>query len=304
MLSGLLIGQILAIITALTYAENSIIYSYLGKKASIKATVHVRLWIAVPIIVIMALISEGNFFLQATLTNWIFLLLSGLLGYFFCDSLLFWAFTNIGPREAMVIMTLNPIFTSILSYFIFNESLTVFQILAILITISGIIILILGQDKEKDVIKKNNKTKGAIFAFLAAIFQATSAVLSKSALSNLGAISTNSIRMIGGLVGAVVFALFFRKQFKNDFIIFNNKKHFSLLLIATITGPIIGMSLLLTSFNYIPIGLATAIVQISPIFILLYELIFMKKRLKALEILGTIISVFGVALMFLQIGTV
>jgi drug/metabolite transporter (DMT)-like permease len=300
MLSYLIIGQILAIIAAITYAENSIIYSYLGEKVSVRASVHVRLWIAVPIIIVIALIGEGNFFVQATLSNWILLLLSGLFGYFLCDSLLFWAFTNIGPRETMVIMTLNPIFSAILSFFFFNEVLTLIQMFAIIITITGIVILILNQDKEIDLKKKHNNKKGVLFAFIAAMLQSTSSILAKSALSNLGPISTNSIRMIGGLLGAVVFALFFRKEFKTDFVAFKNKKNLSLLFIATITGPIIGMSLLLKSFTYAPIGLVTAIIQISPIFILLYELFFMKKHVKGLVILGTIISVLGVSLMFIQ----
>jgi len=299
MLPNLLIGQILAIIAALTYAENSIIYSYLGNKVSVKASVHIRLWIAAPIIIFIALISEGNFFVDATLSNWIVLLLSGFLGYFLCDSLLFWAFTNIGPRETLVIMTLNPIFSSILSFFFFKESLSVLQIFAILITITGIVVLILSQNKEEDESRKKNQIKGTIFAFLAAIFQASSNILSKSALSNLGPVSSNSIRMIGGLVGAVIFAVFIRKEFKNDFVVFKDRKNLSLLLIASITGPVLGMSLLMTSFNYSPVGLVTAIVQISPVFILLYELIFMKKRVRAFAIFGTLISVIGVAMMFL-----
>ncbi len=299
MLPPLLIGQILAIIAALTYAENSIIYCYLGKEVSTRATVHVRLWIAVPIIVLMALISDGNFFIQSSLSNWIILLISGVLGYFFCDSFSFWAFTNIGPREAMVIMTLNPIFNSVLSYFFFREILTIIQMFAILITLSGIIILILNQEKEIDVVKKKNKTKGAFFALLAAIFQASSNILAKTALTDLGPISTNAIRMIGGLIASVIFALFFRKEFKKDFTSFKDKKHLSLLFLATISGPVIGMSLLLTSFNYAPVGLVTALVQISPIFILIYELIFIKKHVRLLEIIGTIISVIGVGLMFI-----
>ncbi len=297
--SNLLLGQIFAIITAIAYAENSIIYSYLGNKVSIRATVHVRLWIAVPIILVVALLTEGNFFVQANLFNWGILLLSGLLGYFFCDSFSFWAFTNIGPRESMVIMTLNPIFNSILSYFFFTEVLSVLEMISILITLSGVIILILAKEKEVDTNKKKNQLKGVIFALLAAVFQATSNILAKGAMSNLGPISTNTIRMIGGLLGAAIFAIFYRKEFKNDFLCFKDKKYLSLLVIAAISGPIIGMSLLLSSFNFAPIGLVTAIVQISPIFILIYELIFLKKHIRVLEICGTIISVTGVALMFL-----
>jgi drug/metabolite transporter (DMT)-like permease len=299
MLSKLLLGQILAIIAALTTAENSIVYSYLGKNVSVRASVHVRLWIATPIIILLALFVEGNFFVQASLANWIILLLSGLFGYLFCDSLLFWAFTNIGPRESMVIMTLNPIFSTFLSYLFFSEVLSAIQMFAIIITITGIVILILTKNKETDTIKKKNQSKGTIFAFLAAILQATSNILAKSALTNLGPIGTNSIRMIGGLVGAVLFTLFIRKEFKSDFIAFKNKKNLSLLVLASVSGPVIGMSLLLMAFNYSPVGLATAIVQTSPIFVLLYELVFMKKRVSPLGIIGTIISVIGVAMMFI-----
>lgn len=299
MLSKLLIGQILAIIAALTYAENSIIYSYLGKKVSVRASVHVRLWIAVPIIILMAVIGEGNFFIQATFSNWLILLFSGLLGYFFCDYLLFWAFTNIGPREALVIMTLNPIFSTALSYLFFKEILTTLQMFAILITLAGIVIVIINQTKEKNIGNKINLIKGTIFAFLASILQALSNILAKSALYNLGPMSTNSIRMIGGLLGAIIFTIFITKEFKSDFIAFKNTKDLLLLLIASISGPVIGMSLLLTAFNYSPVGLVTSIVQISPIFILLYEILVLKKNIKVFGIIGTIISVIGVSIMFI-----
>ena len=171
MIPNLLIGQILAIIVALTYAENSIIYSYLGNKVSVKASVHVRLWIAAPIIILIALLSEGNFFVEATLLNWVVLLLSGFFGYLLCDSLLFWAFTNIGPRETLVIMILNPIFSSILSFFFFKESLSVLQIFAILITITGIVVLILSQNNEIDEAKKRTKPKELYLHFLLQYFK-------------------------------------------------------------------------------------------------------------------------------------
>ncbi len=298
-MSSLLLGQLLAILATLTYAENSIIFSYLGKKVSPRATVHVRLWIATPIMIIIALIFEGNFFLKADIFNWIILLISGLFGYFLSDSFSIWAFTNIGARETTVIMTVNPIFNSILSYFFFSEILSTKQMFAILITIVGIITLILNQEKPDDIIKKKHQFKGIIFAILAAIFQGFSNIFAKSALSSLDPLSTNAIRMIGGLLAAALFALFFRREFMKDFKDFKNKKNISLILIASITGPVIGMTLLLTSFNMAPIGLLTAIVQISPIFILIYELLFQKKHIKSLVILGTLISVFGVVLMFI-----
>ncbi len=298
-MSNLLLGQILAIFVAITSAEKSILFSYLGRNVSTRATVHIRLWIAAPLLIILALFTEGTAFLNADLNTWVILLLSGVIGYFICDSFAFWAYANIGPREAMVIMTLNPIFHSILSYLFFSEVLTTQQMFAILITIFGIIVLVLNQDKEKNLRKKKHQAKGIFFAFLGAVFQAISNILAKSALHTLNPISANAIRIIGGVTAAALFALFFRKEFTKDFILYKNKKYFSLLLLATVSGPILGMTLLYMSFNYAPVGLTTAIAQINPIFILIYELIFLKKRVKSLEILGTIISVIGVIIMFI-----
>jgi len=297
-MSNLLIGQILAIFVAITSAEKSILFSYLGNKVSTRATVHVRLWIATPLIIILALVTEGTAFLNADLHTWIILLLSGITGFFVCDSFAFWAYANIGPRESMVIMTLNPIFHSILSYLFFSEVLSTQQMFAILITISGIIVLVLNQDKEKSIHKQKHQAKGILFAFLGAVFQAISNILTKSTLTTLNPMSANAIRIIGGVIVAALFAIFIRKEFKKDFILYNNKKYFSLLVLATISGPILGMTLLYMSFNYAPVGLTTAIAQVNPIFILIYELLFLKKRVKSLEILGTIISVIGVIIMF------
>ncbi|MDC7238279.1 MAG: DMT family transporter [Sphaerochaetaceae bacterium] len=298
-MSSLLFGQILAILVAITSAEKSLLFSHLGKKVSTRATVHIRLWIALPLIILSTLISEGTAFLQVSLQTWLILLLSGVIGFFICDSFAFWAFANIGAREAMVIMTLNPIFHSILSYFFFSEVLSFYQILSILITISGIIILILAKNKKSDNLKKKNKTKGILFAFLGALFQAISNIIAKSALDTLYPLSLNTIRMIGGFIAAVVFAIFVRKEFIKDFKSYKSVNNLALLALASISGPIIGITILLAAFNYAPVGLVTAIAQISPIFILVYELVFLKKRISLLEIIGTLISVLGVSLMFI-----
>ena len=300
MSSNLILGQILALLTSLTLAENSIIYSFLGKKVGSSTTVHVRLWIATPAIIIIALLAEGNFFYTTALNSWLYLLTSGVLGYFLCDSLLFWAFANFGARETMVVMTLNPIFTAILSYFLFNEILTPLQIAATFVTLIGIIILILGKNKanikEKGIDK--NKIKGLICAFGASVLQALANILAKGGLATVQPISSNAIRCIGGFTAVLIYTIFFRKHFKADFKLFENRKFLILLLIASLTGPVLGMTMQLYAFNLAPVGLVSVIVQISPIYILLYELIFTKKSLKLLEVLGTIISVIGVALMF------
>ncbi|MDD4082706.1 MAG: DMT family transporter [Sphaerochaetaceae bacterium] len=297
--SGLLIGQALALLTSMFLAENSIIFSFLGKNVGSDSVVHLRLWIATPVIIILAFVFEGNFLLLLTPSTLISLLLSGFIGYFVCDSLLFWAFVNWGPRETMVVMTLNPVFTSIFSYLFFKEYLTILQIFAICLTIMGIIVLILGDKKSIKTSKDKNRIKGILFAFLGSILQAISLILAKSALFEVGPMGSNTIRCIGGFFAVMIYSLFFRKQFSFDFHQFANKKYLSLLVIASLTGPVLGMTMQMFAFNLAPIGLVSAIVQINPLFILLFDWLYLKKTLSLWAVMGTFISVIGVVLMFI-----
>ena len=297
--SGLLLGQVLALLTAIFFAENSIIFSFLGKHVGSDSVVHLRLWIATPVILILAFIFEGNFLSLISFSSLFCLLLSGIIGYFVCDSLLFWAFANWGPRETMVVMTLNPVFTSIFSYIFFKEYLTFIQIFAICVTIVGIILLIFGEKKLKTKTKEKNRVKGIFFAFLSSILQAVSIILAKSALFEVGPMGSNSIRCVGGFVAVMIYSIFFRKQFSFDFHQFSNKKYLNLLIFASLTGPVLGMTMQMFAFDLAPVGLVSAIVQITPLFILIFDWLYLKKSLSLGAVIGTIVSVLGVALMFI-----
>jgi drug/metabolite transporter (DMT)-like permease len=69
-------------------------------------------------------------------------------------------------------------------------------------------------------------------------------------------------------------------------------------LIATLTGPFLGVSLSLMATLYTSTGIAQTIMAMTPIFILLPSWYFFKQKVTPLEILGAIISVGGVALFF------
>ena len=298
MTSGLLFGQVLALLTSLCLAENSIIFSYLGKKVGSDSTVHLRLWIATPIVIILAFVFEGNFLSTISFSSVASLLLSGFIGFFICDSLMFWAFANWGARETMVVMTLSPVFTSVLSYLFFKEYLTILQIFAICLTIMGVIFMILGDKKSLNSSNNKNRLKGIIFAFISSVLQAVSVILAKGALFEVGPLGSNSIRCIGGFAAVMIYTIFVRKQFSFDFHQFSNKKYLSLLVIASLTGPVLGMTMQMFAFNLAPVGLVMAIVQISPLFILFFDWVYLKKSLSFWAVVGTLISVIGVVLMF------
>ncbi|AEV28741.1 putative permease, DMT superfamily [Sphaerochaeta pleomorpha str. Grapes] len=303
MYSNLIIGQFLALLTAGCWAQNSVTYRYLGEKVGSDAVAHIRMWIALPAIFLLAYMTEGTFFpLGLSMQTYIVLLLSGAIGYFITDMLVFYAFVWLGARESMIILTLSPVATAIFSYFLFGETLLPVQIFGILLTISGVILMVVLEMRHQKVCFEENskaKAKGFAFAILGSVLQSIALILAKYALDSTGPVSTNLVRNVGGILTFIIYSFLIKKNAKQQFKAFTNPKLFSLLFIAALIGPVLGMSLQMKAFTLAPVGIVTTISQISPIILLPIDKFIFHKKLTLASIIGTFVSIGGVALLFL-----
>ena len=294
------LGQALALITAACWACNSVAYRYLGQKMDSSFLAHVRMWMAVPIILSISLAANGGFPSGVSTRTIIFLLLSGFFGYFVTDMLMFKAYIYLGARESLVILNLAPVASAIMSWFLFAEKLSILQISAVLMTISGIIIMVLGEAKGAKDNKDKSKAKlGIALAIFGALFQAVSYILAKYALNDIDALSSNMMRNVGGLIAFIIYGLLFQRSFFKDMKVFKDKKLIYILLISVIIGPVGGMTCQMQAMNLAPVGIVTAISQVSPVLLLPVDKFILKKKLTLSSIAGTIISILGVALLFI-----
>lgn len=293
-------GQILALITASCWACNSVAYRYLGQKMDSSFLAHVRMWMAVPIILSISLIANNGFPQNVSTQTIIFLLLSGFFGYFVTDMLMFKAYVYLGSRESLVILNLAPVSSAVISWFLFSEKLSIVQMLAIAMTISGIMIMVLDESRRSGEKKDREKVKlGIVLAVFGALFQSVSYILAKYALNDIDALSSNMLRNVGGLAAFIVYGFFFQKTFFSDMKVFKDKKLLIILLMSVIIGPVAGMSCQMQAMNLAPVGIVTAISQVSPVLLLPIDKFVLKKKLSAASITGTMISIMGVALLFL-----
>jgi drug/metabolite transporter (DMT)-like permease len=113
-----LTGQLLALITAACWAQNSIVYAAAGKRVGSTTVTHVRLWISLPAIILVHLLMTGSVIPPGLqLRETILLFVSGLCGYCVADLFIFRAFVDLGPRNTLVVLTLSPIFSTVISWF-------------------------------------------------------------------------------------------------------------------------------------------------------------------------------------------
>ena len=290
-------GQLMALAAALSSALNSSLYNRMGDCLTSDMIGYVRMFIAVPMGLLLVLIFEGSLPFGYSLQTYLAAFASGIIGFFLCDYFMFKAIVTLGARETSVIMTLNPAITAVFSLILFSEKLSGNQALGMLITVCGVILMVMGENGKNA--KTNNDTlkTGIICAFLGAVLQSVSDVTAKAALSDIPSLSTNMLRLLSGFAVWIVFGFIKRKDYSKQFCTFKDPSYVVMMVLAVILGPVLGVTLTLGAMRLIPAGVVRSLYQTSPVFLIPIDLL-RKKKISLLSLLGTLVSVGGVILLF------
>ena len=289
-----IIGQILAILASICGAVASIRYNQLGKQADSDVMAYLRMCIAVPVMLLYSLLADGFIIPSIPINTTLALIVSGIIGFFVTDLFMFRAYVSWGARETMVVMCLAPVLSALLAFLIFGETMTALQILGSSLSIVGIIIMVAGDNQGA----KAALTSGALYALLAACLQSIADMSAKGALDTMPWVTASAVRAVGGIAAWIIFGAIKGKAFFKNAKVFGKPKAFAGLFITVLIGTALGTTCAMGALNFAPAGIVTSLKQISPLFILPYEVIFTKKRLTAASVLGTVISVAGVFLIF------
>jgi drug/metabolite transporter (DMT)-like permease len=293
------LGEFAALLTALFWTITSLSFEHASHKIGSVAVNIIRLIIGFVFLSAFNLIRRGFVLpVDASLENWVWLSLSGLVGFVFGDLFLFKSYTMIGSRFSMLIMTLVPPVTAFFSFFILGERLGLFHFLGMILTFSGIAMAIFSRSAKDERLSLKLAPKGIIFAFGGAIGQALGLVLSKLGMKSYDPFAATQIRIIAGIFGYVflVTALARWGIVRNAT---HNRSAMMLTGLGAFFGPFLGVSFSLIAIKYTEAGIASTIMALVPVFIIIPAVVIYKQKVTVPEILGAIVSVAGVALFFL-----
>jgi drug/metabolite transporter (DMT)-like permease len=248
---------------------------------------------------IFALIRRGIMFpSDATNENWIWLSLSGFVGFVFGDLFLFKSYTMIGSRFSMLIMTLVPPITALAGWILMNERLTLIHYSGMTLTFSGIAIAIFSRRAKGERISLKLSPRGILYAFGGAVGQALGLVLSKFGMKDYDPFAATQIRIIAGIAGfALLITLI--KRWDGIRAAMHNFEGMKSLTVGALFGPFLGVSFSLIAVKYTETGIASTIMALVPVFIILPAVVLYKQKVTIAEITGAIVSVAGVALFFI-----
>lgn len=293
------IGELAALGTAICWSISATSFELSGKKVGSLSVNYIRLAIGFVFISIFTLFSRGMFFpIDATSKNWIFLSISGLIGFFIGDLFLFQSYLEVGARVSMLIMATSPPITGILSFLIFGERLKMISIIGMAITMLGISIVILSKNPGEKKIQVSHSIKGLIYAFLGSLGQSVGLIFSKLGMGSYNPFAATQIRIITGFISFTILFLYLKKW--DDLkIALKNKKAMVGISIGALFGPVIGVSLSLLSLQYTSAGISSTITSIVPVIIIPVSILVFKEKVKLKEILGAIVTVTGVVMLFI-----
>ena len=309
------IGEISALAASACWVITALVLASAGRVVGATVVNAVRIFIAICILCIIHWIAYENLWPEIDNFSLLCLAISGVIGLAIGDQFLYRALIDAGPRLTTLVITSTPALTAIIAFAVLHETLSYVDVLAMLLTMSGIAIAILTRG-EKNATKKYPRVKiGILFAFLGALGQAIGLVFAKLGMeesntdivntlyqSGVTPLSATYIRMCFGGVGAAVLLLFYllfksSKREKNCRI---NLQVFFCILAGTIFGPVLGVWLGLISIENMDTGIAATLMSLSPIMILPFAKIIEKEQITTNAVVGAIVSIMGVALLLLN----
>ena len=293
------IGEISALITAFLWSGTSIAFTAASTRiGSLQLNIN-RMLLAMILLFLTILIAGINY--SVTLSQIYFLTLSGIVGLVLGDTFLFKAFQYIGARVGMLIMAFVPAISTILALIFLDETISLAGILGMIITLSGIYIVIVEKKEiHKSKIKINKL--GIFYGFLGALGQAGGLVLAKFAFEegSINGFVATFIRISSSVV-IMLAAILLLKRFKNPIKIYSkDRKALMATIVGTILGPFLGITFSLISIEYTKVGIASTLMAMVPVIMLPLVRFYYKEKLNWQSISGAFLAVGGVAVLFLR----
>jgi len=293
-----LFGELIALFTAFLWSGTSIAFTEASRRIGSLQLNVTRMMLASVILFFIIIIAGFSF--DISNMQLYFLIASGFAGLVFGDSFLFKSFQTIGARLGMLLMALVPAFSTILAFIFLNEDLSLIIFTGMVITISGIVIVILDRGVNSKSVFQFSKT-GLLYGVFGALGQASGLILAKSAfqIGEVNGFVAAFIRLVAAVI--IIFPIVvLLKRFKNPFTIFKNDlTALKATLTGTILGPVLGISSSLIAISYAKIGIASTLMSTMPIIMLPIVKFYYKETLSWRAIAGAFVAVAGVAILLL-----
>ncbi|EGQ7699134.1 TPA: EamA family transporter [Vibrio vulnificus] len=228
------------------------------------------------------------------------MMFSGLIGIFIGDTALFACLNRMGPRQAGLLFSCHAVFSAILGYFLFSESMTSMELLGSLLVFSGVVLAIFfgrrGQSQNALETVKGAAWVGIALGLLAALCQALGGIIAKPVMqTDIDPVAASAIRMISAFVAHCLLRATSAKISRATQKM--NRRIFTITAINGFLAMAVGMTLILYALRDGNVGMVALLSSTTPIMLLPILWFYTKQRPNRYAWLGAFVAVAGTAIL-------
>ncbi|HDM8230010.1 TPA: DMT family transporter [Vibrio campbellii] len=225
---------------------------------------------------------------------------SGLIGIFIGDTALFACLNRMGPRQAGLLFSCHAVFSAILGYFLFRESMTGMELIGAALVFSGVVMAIFygrrGQTSNALEEIKGNVWIGVGLGLTAAMCQALGGIIAKPVMqTSVDPVAASAIRMISAFVAHCALWLIGAKVARATRTI--TWKVFGITALNGFLAMAVGMTLILYALREGNVGMVALLSSTTPIMLLPLLWVYTKKRPNRFAWFGAALAVIGTGIL-------
>lgn len=228
------------------------------------------------------------------------MMLSGVIGIFIGDTALFACLNRMGPRQAGLLFSCHAVFSAILGYFLFSETMTNMELLGSLLVFTGVLTAIFfgrkGQTDNQLEAIKGKVWIGVSLGLVAALCQALGGIIAKPIMqTDIDPVAASAMRMMTAFAAHCLFFVSGAKLARATQPM--NIKIFSITAINGFLAMAVGMTLILYALQEGNVGMVALLSSTTPIMLLPILWIYSGKRPNRFAWIGAIVAVIGTGIL-------
>jgi drug/metabolite transporter (DMT)-like permease len=291
-----MLGEVAALAAAFLWALAALLFSQLGKSLLPLVLNLAKGAIALLLLALTLLVLQRP---PVDLEAWVMVLLlvSGGVGIGLGDTVYFAAINHLGARRALLLETLAPALAALLAGVGLGEVLSWSAYLGMALTLAGVGWVISQRLPPGAEVSPSPSYRGVLYGALAALGQASGAVLSRAALADTSVdpLWSSLLRLVGGLL-LIASLLAGQGQLWPQLKPLGSARILLLVGLAASLGTYLGIYLQQIALKYSPTGVAQALTATSPLFILPMAAL-LGDRVTRRAVGGAIMALAGVVLL-------
>jgi drug/metabolite transporter (DMT)-like permease len=290
----LIVGSAIGLIGSALYGLSVVVYRSQADAAGPIEVSAIKMWVALPFMVIMTLLLPGieaAFLPLATI--WL-LSLSVLFGAVIGDTIYLWSQARIGVSYAFPIAMSFPILTFFMTVGFLGESFILSRLIGVVIAVIGIILISNEQNKPQQDNETSRKLDllGILGAILTALLYAVGTTVLQVGIEGVDPIAGNLIRVVVGSVAflPVIAAAAIGK------IRIPSKRATTYIIIAAFFGMAVGSLLYVAAVAMTGATIISVISSTAPLYAVPVSVFFLKEKLTKVAGVGILATIVGVVL--------